>query len=61
MSIPFKSILSSVESLAKKVEENKDLILNQLKGKECVSSAQISLLLNSFFNQIIDNKDIKPN
>jgi hypothetical protein len=52
-----------VESLVKKIEENKELILNQLKGKECVSSAQMSLLLNSFFNQIIDNNDndIKPN
>ncbi len=58
-----KSILCSVESLVKKIEENKELILNQLKGKECVSSAQMSLLLNSFFNQIIDNNDndIKPN
>ncbi len=58
-----KSILCSVESLVKKIEENKELILNQLKGKECVSSAHMSLLLNSFFNQIIDNNDndIKPN
>jgi hypothetical protein len=61
MSVPLKSILTSVESLVKKIEENKDLILNQLKGKDCVSSAQMSLLLNSFFNQIIDNKEVKPN
>jgi predicted NAD-dependent protein-ADP-ribosyltransferase YbiA (DUF1768 family) len=38
-----KGVLSSVESLVKKIEENKDLILNQLKGKECYSSSQMSL------------------
>jgi hypothetical protein len=56
-----KGILSLVESLVKKIEEYKDLILNQLKGKECYSSSQMCLLLNSFFNQIVGKNDIKSN
>lgn len=52
-----RGVLNCVETLVKNIRQRRDLILQGIGGKECVSTKQLSILLNTFVDQILDDKN----
>jgi hypothetical protein len=52
-----KKVLSCVQIMVTNIKHKKDLILKEMADKECISKKQLSHLLNTFVNQILDNSD----
>ena len=52
-----RGVLNCVETLVKNVRRRRDLIVEAIDGKQCISTKQLSNLLNTFVDQLLEDSD----